>query len=81
MATEKQKKRLQMKERFDKMFDLLFIRKRKLEIISTAKKKLSTAKRKLNFNQGVSEFKNKVKEKPYYIFVACNKCLYKKYVK
>ena len=64
-----------------KWLDLLFIRKGKLEIISTAKKKLSTVKRKPNVNQDVSEFKNKVKERPYYFFVAFNRCLYKKYVK
>ena len=64
-----------------KRLDLLFIRKGKIEIIITAKKKLSAAKRKLNFNQGVSEFKHKVKERSYYIFVACNRCLSKKYVK
>ena len=78
-----------MKERFDKMVGSSIYEKRKTRnrllakerYKSTAKRKLSIAKRKLNFNQGVSEFKNKVKEGPYCICVACNRCLYKKYVK
>lgn len=71
-----------MKQRFDKTVASSMYEKRKTRNRLLAKERYKrTAKRKLNFNQGVSEFRSKVKEGPYYIFVACNRCLYKKNVK